>query len=31
MVEDENTLYKGLAMMLVKSVGYGQMSYGKPQ
>ena len=30
-VEDGNTLYNGLVMMLVKIFGYGQMSYGIPQ
>ena len=30
MVEDGNTLYNGLVMMLVKIVGYGQTSYRMP-
>ena len=31
MVEDDNTLYDGFAMMLVKIISYGQMSYRMPQ
>ena len=30
-VEDNNTFYNGLAMMLVKTFGYEQMSYRMPQ